>query len=164
MSQGALIEEGPGGALRIELPPSLLMMRVGLALEVALTGFAALLLFAPGDDAPWPLVVLAWAAAFTVAELLRFGRQELVWEPRGRRLRKRFLMKHGALPFSDRHWHPGAGASLHVAEGEGEQEAGFWFVCLAETGRAPVRLFWTPEKPASEKIAARLAEAIAAPR
>ena len=164
MTQGALIEAMPGGGLRVELPPSRLMMRVGLAFEVAFTGFAALALFAPDGDAPWPVVVLAWAAAFTVAELLRFGRQELTWAPRGRVLRKRFLMKHGALPFSDRQWRPGSEARLRVVEGQGEAEAGFWFVCLEEPDRAPARLFWTPEKAASENIAARLAEAIAAPR
>lgn len=162
MAEQALIEQGPDGALRIELPPSRLMMRVGLVFQVAFTGFAALALFAPQGEAPWPLVMLAWAAAFTVAELLRFGRQELTWSPHGRVLRRRFLMKHGALPLSDRQWRPAHGARLSVAEGEGE--AGFWFVRLEEPGRAPARLFWTPDQRTSESIAARLAEAIAAPR
>jgi hypothetical protein len=164
MTDGASIDAGPDGSLRVELPPSRLMMRVGLVFEVAFTGMAALTLFAPGDDAPWPVVALAWAAAFTVAELLRFGRLELTWSPRARRLRRRFLMKHGVLPFSERQWRPGADAQVRVVEGRGEHEAGFWFVCLEEAGRPSARLFWTPEKRASENIAARLAEAIAAPR
>jgi hypothetical protein len=164
MAGGATIDQGPEGALRIELPPSRLMMRVGLVFEVAFTGFAALTLLAPEGDAPWPLVTLAWAAAFAMAELLRFGRQELTWAPHGRRLRRRFLMKHGAMPLSEREWRPSPATRLRVVEGQGESEAGFWFVCLDEPGRPAARLFWTPEKAASENIAARLAEAIAAPR
>jgi hypothetical protein len=157
-----LITDGADGGLRIELPPSRLMMRVGLALEVAFTGFAALALFAPARDVPATWVVLPWAAAFMVIELLRFGRQELVWEPQPRLLRRRLLMKHGALPFSRRQWNPGPAARTWVEAGSGEAEAGFWIVFLAVS--PPARLFWSPEKAGAETVAARLAEAIAAPR
>lgn len=160
MAQVPIFEPGPGGALRIELPPSRLAMRVGLVFEVAFTGFATLALFAPAGDAPAGLVVLAWAAAFTVIELMRFGRPELGWDPRQRRLTRRVLMKRGALPLSTRQWRLGAAARFRV-----EAHDGFWHVVLDDAGTArPGRLLWAPDRGAAEQIAARLAEAITAPR
>jgi hypothetical protein len=161
VTQHPTIEHDVDGALRIELPPSRLMLQVGLVFEVAFTGFAVLALFAPEGDVHWLIVAGAWAAALTLIEYLRFGRHELRWQPRRRELTRRLLMKRGVLPFSIRRWTLARSARVAVEAGRGEDDSGFWFVWLEATpGSQRERLFWSPVQDGAEAIAARLGEAI----
>ena len=158
------IDSEAGGALRIELPPSRTLIMVGLILEVAFTSAALLALMAPNREAPALLLVLAWAAAFSVIEYLRHGRQQLHWEPRRRRLSKRVLLKRGHLPFSERTWTLSTTAVVSVVPGRGSEGGEFWFVQLSpREGAAGARVFWTRTREAADAVASRVAEAIAAP-
>ncbi|MFN9731656.1 MAG: hypothetical protein ACK59M_14620 [Pseudomonadota bacterium] len=141
MAEQALIEQGPDSALAWSCRHRGCGCGSAWCSRRPYTGLASPVLFTPGGGASWPMVVPAWAAAFVMAELLRFGRPELTWSPRGPRLRKRLLLEHGALPFSPREWRPGTAALVRVAAGRGDNEAAMGLVCLDEADGPPVTLF-----------------------